>query len=595
MSENSSTKSQVPPDIMIFKLGISKLIQMPIELPPNLDEKWMTICDSEEFVYYTDLIKHISACKDPSLIIKAFDQNAFQLDYLTSELSRHLKYLNKIMTSEQVLKFTSQMRLDPQSLYNILGVERRPLFNCALYLLKTILSIVQEESEQKDIFFSFVNYLIPKDLLEFRRKRPYIKTILYLPAISIADGSLGWLSLNREKNVVRKYSFENPQSPVKTFSNDAYSYDIYAERICFTPLTTKGAEKNDSYNLITANAGRTWIDAFKWNEEYDPLLVFLSSFPHIIEFSKYLPDEFLNQLCNIVSAPDLDLARAICTTAANEFRDGDHTKNACLAVLFLLNKSGYLTQFIRSAFADAIDETKDTTNILRMSSIASMSSGIILTNCENGLSGQLAEIMKSERDNLPNAIRKLMTTSNGFTPPMRFVLSAAFRSTRRKFPDYLVPLNAISSILMLRYLVTELTKRSIELAKVCQTLTLTLMFSTKVEQLPEDLYKQLALFLANLTHFQNSNINLNTNEIQAKKDLINFILFQKEDNNYISDIVKSLSNLIANPEHQIKWSIIEVIENICNGVDEIFDVEMKSKTFLPQRYTRKPSQKAQES
>ena len=53
------------------------------------------------------------------------------------------------MTSEQVLKFTSQMRLDPQSLYNILGVERRPLFNCALYLLKTILSIVQEESEQK--------------------------------------------------------------------------------------------------------------------------------------------------------------------------------------------------------------------------------------------------------------------------------------------------------------------------------------------------------------------------------------------------------------------------------------------------------------
>lgn len=263
-----------------------------------------------------------------------------------------------------------------------------------------------------------------------------------------------------------------------------------------------------------------------------------------------------------------------------------------MAVLHLLNKSGYLTQFIRCAFADALAETQDTTNILRMSSAASMSSGIILSNCENGLSSQIAEVMKVERDNLTNGIKKLISFGKYFTSPMKFVLSAAFRSTKRNFPEYLVPLNAISSILMLRYLVTEITHKSIELAKVCQAFTLTLMFSTKAEQLQEDLYKQLALFLANLTHVENGSINLNISDDQAKKDLFNFILFQKEDNIYISHIVKVLSDLIKNPDHPIKWSMIETFENICNGVDENFDEEMKNKTFLPQKYTRKSSQKS---
>ena len=38
--------------------------------------------------------------------------------------------------------------------------------------------------------------------------------------------------------------------------------------------------------------------------------------------------------------------------------------------------------------------------------------------------------------------------------------------------------------------------------------------------------------------------------------------------------------------------MIETFENICNGVDENFDEEMKNKTFLPQKYTRKSSQKS---
>ncbi|OHS95533.1 hypothetical protein TRFO_10408 [Tritrichomonas foetus] len=579
---NPAPVSQTPSDIMVFTLNLSQAANSPITPPHDADEKWASIAGPEEFISYTKLINHIGQCTNPSAVIDAFDPDSPQLDFVTSELSRHLGYLHKILKVNQFLQFTSQMRIDNETLTNILQPHQIALFTCTLHLLNKILSVIPDYNKQQQILLSFSEYLIPEELKKARKARPYIKTILYMPAKLINEEQKVWLLVNRDFNTISIFNFNDPETPRKVITLDQFIQDIYAEQLVFSSVMQPGTPVM-SFCLITPNAGRTWIDAFS-NKETDPLLTFLSSLPHIVDDIDKIPNDFKKQLSDIITAPDLDLARAICTVAANEFRDGEHTKNACMAVLSLLNTAGYLTQFVRCGFAEAISDTTDTTNILRMSSIASMSSGLILKQTDNDFAKTFAEAIKNDNGNLTDVVNHFMQLGGGFTPPMKFVLSAAFRSSRRKFPEYLVPLNAISSIFMLRYLATELTSISMDLAKLCQTLTLTLMFSTKVEQLPDELYPQMALFLVNLTHLTNSSITLPPFNIN---DLIIFLKYSKENNFYFHQIVTKLSDILKKPQHPMVWSVVELFENIYNGTDENFKTEMEGKTFLPARYVRK--------
>ena len=570
---------------MRFSLDLSAMIFSQHEIPAVSDQVWSEISGPAEFITFSQLIDNIKNCDDPLYVLDAFDGEKQQISHVTSALSRHLEYLHRVLSVEQFLRLTMQMKLDIQSLFALLDQKQIIIFRCVILLIDTILKIIPENEKQQQILLAFSEYLIPEQLLKSRKERPYIMMLFMIPAKFTIDNNFYWLTLWRDYKTVRIYGFDQPERATKEITLDEYIPDIFGEQLAFYHVTQPGVPVM-SFSLPTLSAGRAWVDTFE-NRNKDPIMAFLSSLPHVIDYTQNLPTDFKNQLLQIIAAPDLDFARAICTVAANEFRDGEHTKNACLSVLSLLNSIGCLTQFIRCGFAEAIIETTDTTNILRMSSIASMSSGLILTHCENGFASNYASIIKGDNGNLPEVIKHLMELESKFTPPMRFVLSAAFKSSRRKFPDYLVPLNAISSIFMLRYLATELTSISMELAKLCQSITLTLMFSTKVEQLPEEMYSQLALFLCNLTHLVNSPISLPETNID---NLLTFIKYKKDNNVYYRNIISKLSEILSKENHHpMVWSIVELFENLYTGTDENFQKEMEGKTFSPKYYVRNQS------
>lgn len=676
MTDSSEQKLETRSEIMVFSVNLSQMIEGELTLPPNANELWKTICDPKEFISFSSFIHHLENCTDPKLFLDAFDPNSPKLDNLSIELIRFLNYMHKIIPTEPFLTFIGKMKLQPNLLYDLLTPDQLSLMACALYILKTILSIIPDNEDRQTALNAFAEYLIPHDLLQQRKTRPYINTILFLPMKIIENGKKIWISVSRDCQVFSLYKFEHSTEPFLTLSNKDYITTICGDELNFVPREdtneidpkdvnsiikevdnsveeelppelpqiegipkeepveeiieeeecdesddpppksvsddetestatsnshTTSQSKTDEigesfefyFKFITPNAGQTFHDAIDDHEGNltDPLLIFLSSFPHAFQYQQSIPKTLIDQLKLAIQAPDLDLAQALCTIAANEYRDGEHNKEACLAVMALLNQTNYLIPFVRNAFARAIDDTILDTEILRSASQASFSSGLLLSHFENGFAQKVLEKVRPEKDNLPNAINLLMTMGDEFTPLMKFVLSAAFRPSRRKFHGFLVPLNAISSIFMLRYLATELTRLSIDMGKFSQSLTLTLMFSTKVQQLPEEMYPELALFLLNLTHLINLDeqnpIEFELNDESIADKLLTFMFYEANEQKYFYKIALNLIETIKSSSQPMKWSLSEFLENLYVGTDEDFEKEIEGKTFSPDKYTRK--------
>ena len=544
-------------------------------LPDNSDQIWQLIQDKDETVSFTELLDHIFSTLNPKHLMNAILDNPSKTNQVTQELSRHLNYLHRIFNAGDLISFTSQMRLDPKHFRQSLNSTQSKLFDLSLHLLDKILRGIPNDSERKTVIHEFAQYLIPNELINIRKSRSSLQYLLFLPITSY-EGTKHFIATNAKRSYIYIYTGDGSGNVIITFSFDKLTYDANGHHLIFeTPNKTGVAPF--TYKFKSSSEAHCWTTAVSSNES-DPLLTFMTCVPYMLELSDSAPKDFFDQIAFLVASPDMDLARAICEVGRSNLLGSDNfnlTTAAVKAVLSILSNKNLAAQFVRLTFQDEIDATTNPNVIFRESSSATLVSTVLLTSTDDSWLDQVCRVLsKHSTENLNAGILAFVKLQKLITPMIKFVCSASFRATRRKYPYNLVPLSATSAILFLRYIIPAFPNFSPELTIYGQKFVKPFFFSSRSDprfSVEKRTYMIIAKYLTILARVQDSSISLPD---YNKENLIPFLRAHPEK------IMVELSKILTKKDHPLKISILEIIENIMNGTDEVFETRILNKTLF---------------
>jgi hypothetical protein len=264
----------------------------------------------------------------------------------------------------------------------------------------------------------------------------------------------------------------------------------------------------------------------------DPLLSFLSCLKEVAAHRKSLPKEFIQQLVEAVGSPDPGLASAVCQAITPTNRP------AVSFVIAALTHSEAITLFLRKAFAVDIAKIPDHNRLYRDNSVGMAAAGLMLRAHGQDTVDNLLELFTTypdipAREMLVKWIPHLADTSQ----VNRVVLRFAFISARRRFPNGVTAIIAISSILMLRHLMAEMGRKMPSIGPLQQLMNLT-VFKSGTRDIPHDdeLFREIANFLLELTLLRVNHVPKDSFDAD---DLLSVL----------AEVAEETASKVANPTH----------------------------------------------
>jgi hypothetical protein len=294
-------------------------------------------------------------------------------------------------------------------------------------------------------------------------------------------------------------------------------------------------------------------------QERDPLLSFLSCLKEVAAHRKSLPKEFIQQLVEAVGSPDLDLASAICQAIPLPNRP------AVSSVIAALTHSEAITLFLRKAFAVDIAKIPDHHRLYRDNSVGMATAGLMLRAHGQDIADSLAELLTAY-PNIPprEMIMKWIPRVSEASQANRIVLRFAFISARRKFPNGVIPITAISSILMLRHLMAELGPKMSSVGLLQQLMNLT-VFKSETKEIAHDdeIFREIANFLLELTLLR---VNHVPKDSFAAGELLSVMAEVAAET--AVEVAKPTAATLIGKLHPLVFSIPELIETYFTGPNE---------------------------
>jgi hypothetical protein len=266
-----------------------------------------------------------------------------------------------------------------------------------------------------------------------------------------------------------------------------------------------------------------------------------------------LPIQFTQQLFDAIGSPDLVLALAAGNALLQSKRD------ALGNFLAAMGDAETLAIFFRAQLASEVNALKDAGRIFRDNSVGVASAGVILRAHGKQVINDIYETIAGDSGAKPiRVLQKWYPIWKKVPQSSRVVLRSVFLAGRRKFPDGLVSLNGIAGVLMLRYVMADLSpKLPPEQLQLLQTLMTLTVFKSGTCEVNE--FEQTAEALLELTKLKNNNIPKDQYSVEKLLDAMTGL---------IDDIIKRITPSRKPEDHPVIWSTLEMLETMVTGLDE---------------------------
>ncbi|EAY19889.1 hypothetical protein TVAG_129970 [Trichomonas vaginalis G3] len=517
-----------------------------VQFSPDIDEYWNQFIKDSPKLSFTDLYERVKSCTNPSSIMAAFSDSNVSDNQLTSDLMRLIQCYpdilppNKLNVSLSPIKLTAaQFTLEfPPRIANV--------FNSIISLTQVILDRLPTYEQKMEVISKTALGLLPKTFKEQLKTRPFLTILCIFPVIDEA-GKKNWIIIKRDRTV--NLVDMDTNKVVKTFSLEGIIEDINFKE------NTISFEGFGVYKFTNQNSICIWKDA--QNDNSDVLVTLLSCIPVMMEFKDKIPSIFYDQMKNLISNDVYDFVRAFGTVAVSK-----PGKKAFINLVQYVLYSGTVTTLVRYLFGTQIKNTIAENTIFREASACSVLFSMIsdnygydfidktvnkAANCQSKI--ETVEIITRDYGNLPLQMKNL--------------ISATFRATRRKYPDRLVPLLAISSMFMLRFISPVMANMG-KTKLAGDAMKAFVFFNSKdksEEEFPKEIFTRIAeQYISNLGY---SDSTYHFAEANLEEIVADCATYNKE----ICD------NLKRKPtEHPLYWSMLELLENCFIGDEDLMTV-----------------------
>jgi hypothetical protein len=531
---------------LTFKIDFGQPRMLPAIDANESEALWRELDPS---LSYSGLIDALLAAKSPNTFKTLFRPPGPDDPPLFELVRSFVRYFPLILPRNPLIIIVGSPILDFRALLKTMPPKSDALFNSVLNVIHIILSNTESPVVQSQLLHWFAVSLTPHEMSSPEVDREYIQYTSVLPMKNFQE-RVFWLMVHRDGSV----SVIPSDGLSETIQSSLDQIDVRSHHVIVNTNLIFQFPKDSVREQYHANMKIT-----------DPLVSFLSCFRECAPYRENLPKEFCQQLFDAISSPDLVLAVAVCTALFQNYRD--HMAN----ILAAMSHAETLTIFFRSRFAIDVDAIQDPGRIFRDNSVGMAACGILMRLHSEDVMAELVRAVQDEASGNPLAIlRKWMPLLQKIPAMNRFILRTAFLTARRKYPENLVPLTAVSGVLMLRYVMAEISPKLLpERIPLLQQIMNIVVFKQETRQLGCDVrdFRAIADFLLDL-------IKLKTNSIRKE----GFVMDQLIESVII--VVDNVLNLLKKPqpEHPIVWSIQELLETVFTGVEDDYKERVAGST-----------------
>lgn len=519
-----------------------------IQFPPKINHYWNEILNGTIHTKFTDLFEQVKKCDNPALLMSAFSDAYQSESQLSLDLLTLVQNYTKVLPPQKLHTIFTPTHLNLKDFLAELPSPCKELFSSIVELTHVIIDNLPNYNDKMEVLSRTASALIPKSYKDEMIARPFL-TILCLFPISDSNNQKYWLILNRDqtvqilnmvtKNVEKQFSLENVIVEVSTSDNS----------IEF--------EKYGSFKFTSPNMASIWKDAF--NETNDALVNFLGCIPAIVQYKEHIPSIFYDQMRNLINSDVYDFTRCFGQVAVTKVG-----KAAFSNLLQYILYCGNVSTLVRYLFGIQITATVAENTIFRETSACSVLFSLIAEN----YGFDFIEQIVSKAAKAPNRKECAEIICDGMhllPPQIRYLLAAVFRSTRRKFPDRLVPLFAISSMFMLRFVSPQLIMKGA--TRLAQMTMKAFVFyngeegAPKEDDIPQELYKKIAETYANVIQYEDPAYHV------AEPNIGDIVADIATHNKELLDHLKKKPQ-----EHPLYWSMLELLENVFIGEEDLMTI-----------------------
>ena len=510
---------------------------------PQIDEFWKQILGADSTISFTNVFERVKTCNNPGILMSAYSPNYQSEDQLALDLLQLVSKYHLIIPPKKLLTCLSSPNLIPQDFIKELPSPSAELFDSVLTLTNSVLYQVKEYVLKMEVLSRTAAALIPDILMTEIPKRNYITTVAVIP-LQMSDGRKIWLAIQRDQTIQLiemgsgvPFLDCKPQETTITINNGVILIG-----------------SSFSCRFLTDNGADLYQEAL--DQKNDLLITFMKCLPGIAQFKENVPQVFTDQFTKIVGANDFDFVRAFSKMASI---NGPAGRAANSELLFILSSTGNITILARYLFGEQIKRTVSSNVILRDSS----PSTLLFSTLSNYFGGSFADSVTDSVLNANSSIQDSVVSLLHMFPlvpqQIKYIESVVFRATRRRFPDDLIPLFAVGSMFMLRFLIPKLSSVSVEATQKGQKIMNAFVFHRSRDfSLSDEQYREIAEADIQLTNFHS--VSFPVEATQFDKVLT-----------CCSDWNQDIIGIIANrpTEHPIYWSVLELLENASIGEEDL--------------------------
>jgi hypothetical protein len=268
-----------------------------------------------------------------------------------------------------------------------------------------------------------------------------------------------------------------------------------------------------------------------------------------------LPKEFMQQIIETVGAPDLVLATAIGESISPQRRD------TLWHLYAALTQSEALTSFFRTNFARDIDRLTDPNRVYRDNSVAMALTGIILRGHGHDMIDEFVKVLKANPSaSAEDIFVKWLPIFETTSQTNRILLRIAFTAARRKYPNGIVPMTAVSGVIMLRHIMAEMTPQLESVSTLQQVMNVS-VFKTNMKEIPPEdkMFRIIADALLGLTILKDNSVPKDSFTVS---DLLCVIL------EVLDGVISRVSSNSQPPVPPVAYTVQDLIETFFTGPDD---------------------------
>jgi hypothetical protein len=539
-------KKPTPTGTLSFRIDFSQFACSFELRPAEIDVLWREFDPS---LSWSAVIGQLMQISQPNFFASFFDGEP---EPLFSEIRRFLRHFPLVIDPEGFITFASLPILDPIELIKMMPPKNGVLLHSSIFMISHLIKNLDDFELQQTFVLEFAQLLTPKAILNPPVIHESVKYKLFLPIINF-EKRLFWFVLSRDDSALI-IPFDGLSETVSATGDQIRLKDDI--------ITAHG----NIFRFTSPQARMIFVNS---QQEPDPLLSFMNCLKEVAAHPKSLPKEFVQQLVEAIGSPDLDLASAVCQAIPHTNRP------AMWPVIAALTHSEAITIFLRKAFAIDIAKIPDHNRLYRDNSVGMAATGLILRAHGQDVVDDLLELFTTH-PNLParEMLIKWIPRVAEASQANRIVLRLAFISARRKFPNGIIPMTAISSILMLRHLMAEMGRKMASIGPLQQLMNLT-VFKFEMKEMPHDdeLFREIANFLLELTVLRVNHVpkdSFTVDELlSVMAEIADEIIAEVTQPKHVTSMAK---------RHALVFSVHELIETYFTGPNE--DPRLKVDAYL---------------